>query len=92
MEGNGTHDRVDGSRGPSESGWRDLTSRAPPDAEEPTRSAGRDAEIPSSCGARGTGSGVIDAPRKYHKPLTNAVSYGQLLTVENGRCAASIYI
>jgi hypothetical protein len=28
---------------------------------------------------------VERAPRKYHKPLTNTVSYGQLLTVENGR-------
>jgi hypothetical protein len=28
---------------------------------------------------------VVDAPRKYHKPLTNVVGYGQLLTVENGR-------
>jgi hypothetical protein len=35
---------------------------------------------------------VIHAPRKYHKPLTNAVSYGQLLTVENGPYAALIYI
>ena len=47
---------VDGNREPSESGRRDLTSRAAPDADEPTRSAGRDAEIPFGCGARGTGS------------------------------------
>jgi hypothetical protein len=35
---------------------------------------------------------VVDAPRKYHKPLTNTVSYGQSLTVENGPYAALIYI
>ena len=35
---------------------------------------------------------VERAPRKYHKPLTNTVSYGQLLTVENGQCAALMCI
>src|ERR1017187_8104670 len=35
---------------------------------------------------------VVDVPRKYHKPLTNTVSYGQLLTGENGPYAALIYI
>ena len=35
---------------------------------------------------------MVRAPRKYHKPLTNTVSYGQSLTVENGYYAALICI
>src|ERR1019366_215318 len=35
---------------------------------------------------------VVHAPRKYHKPLTNTVSYGQSLTVENGQYAALMCI
>src|ERR1017187_8850098 len=31
-----------------------IGPRGQPDADEPTRSAGRDAEIPSGCDARGT--------------------------------------